>query len=145
MADIRHRVEIAAPQEQVFGELTTKDGFARWWTPGVSGDEGPGGKLAFSFGSPEPVVTFEVAEQVPHSQVMLRCVQGVDEWVGTTVNIRLSPAGNGGTVLLFSHEGWREPVEFMYHCSTKWGYYLLGLKSGLEGRQFTPFPNGQDI
>jgi len=33
----------------------------------------------------------------------------------------------------------------MYHCSTKWAYHLLSLKSGLEGRQYSPFPHGQDI
>ena len=24
------------------------------------------------------------------------------------------------TIVLFKHEGWEEPVEFMHHCSTKW-------------------------
>jgi uncharacterized protein YndB with AHSA1/START domain len=38
MADIRHRVEIAAPPEQVYRDLTTKDGFSRWWTRDVTGD-----------------------------------------------------------------------------------------------------------
>jgi uncharacterized protein YndB with AHSA1/START domain len=144
MADILHRVEIAAPQEQVYRDLTTKDGFARWWTR-AAGDEGTGGKLDFFFGGPEPVVTFEVTEQAPSSHVAMHCIQGPPEWVGTGLNFRLSPAADGRTVVLFSHEGWREPVEFMYHCSTKWAYYLLSLKSGLEGREYTPFPNGQDI
>jgi hypothetical protein len=34
-----------------------------------------------------------------------------------------------------------EITEFMHHCSTKWGYHLLGLKAGLEGGQATPFPD----
>ena len=38
MADIRHRVEIAAPPEQVYRDLITKDGFSRWWTRDVTGD-----------------------------------------------------------------------------------------------------------
>ncbi len=143
MADIRHRVQIDTPQEQVFRELTTKDGFSRWWTR-ATGDEGPGGKLEFFFGGPEPGVMFEVTEQTPSSHVVLHCVQGPEEWAGTNLNFRLSPA-DGGTAVLFSHEGWQEPVEFMYHCSTKCAYYLLGLKSGMEGRPYTPFPNGQDI
>jgi hypothetical protein len=29
----------------------------------------------------------------------------------------------------------------MHHCSTKWGYHLLGLKAGLEGGKATPFPD----
>ena len=33
---------------------------------------------------------------------------------------------------MFRHEGWREPVEFMHHCSTKWATYLMSLKSLVE-------------
>jgi hypothetical protein len=35
--------------------------------------------------------------------------------------------------LLFTHAEWREPDEFIHHCSTKWAYFLLGLKAWLEG------------
>ena len=145
MADIRHRVQITASPEQVYRELSTKDGFSRWWTRDVAGDEGAGGKLEFFFGSAGPAASFEVTEQIPYGHVVLHCVQGPDEWVGTNLNFRLSPADDGSTVVLFSHEGWREPIEFMYHCSTKWAYFLLGLKGGLEGRQYTPYPDDMKI
>ena len=145
MADIRHRVQIAASPEQVYRELTTKDGFSRWWTRDVSGEEGLGGKLEFYFGAPEPAASFEVTGQIPYRHVVLRCVEGPDEWVCTDLNFRLSSAGDDGTVVLFSHENWREPIEFMYHCSTKWAYYLLGLKGGLEGREYTPYPDDMKI
>ena len=36
--------------------------------------------------------------------------------------------------MLFAHQGWAEPVEFMHHCSTKWGTYLMSLKGLLEQR-----------
>jgi hypothetical protein len=48
-------------------------------------------------------------------------------------------------VVLFTHAGWREPVEFMHHCSTKWAYFLLGLKAGLEGGPATPYPEDMAI
>ena len=51
----------------------------------------------------------------------------------------------GETVLLFTHADWREPVEFMHHCSTKWAYFLLGLKAGLEGGPATPYPQDMAI
>jgi hypothetical protein len=47
-------------------------------------------------------------------------------------------------VLRFT-QTWREPVEFMGHCSTKWGYFLLGLKSSLEGGEGTPYPGDLQI
>ncbi len=40
---------------------------------------------------------------------------------------------------------WREPVEFMAHCSTKWAYFLLGLKAGLEGGEYTAYPDDMKI
>ena len=54
-----------------------------------------------------------------------------------------SPTGE--TVLLFTHADWREPVEFMHHCSTKWAYFLLGLKAGFEGGSATPYPGDMAI
>ena len=48
-------------------------------------------------------------------------------------------------MLRFAQAGWREPVEFMAHCSTKWAYFLLGLKDGFEGGKATPFPDDEHI
>ena len=66
--------------------------------------------------------------------------QGPAEWVGTTVTFDLKTTG-GETVLLFTHADWREPVEFMHHCSTKWGVFLISLKSLLETGKGAPAPN----
>ena len=49
------------------------------------------------------------------------------------------------TVVMFKHRGWKEPVEFMHHCSTKWATYLLSMKSLLESGQGAPFPNDVHI
>ena len=49
------------------------------------------------------------------------------------------------TIVLFKHEGWREPVEFMHHCSTKWGTFLLSLKALARDRRRAPrAPRRQD-
>ena len=94
---------------------------------------------------PTRAVIAEITEQTSGSHIVLHCIEGPAEWVGTDLNFRLSPSDDGGTVVLFSHEGWQEPVEFMYHCSTKWAYHLLSLKSGLEAARPRPIPHGQDI
>ena len=44
------------------------------------------------------------------------------------------------TIILFRHEGWREQVEFMHHCSTKWATFLMSLKSLVETRAGQPAP-----
>ncbi|MFG1882591.1 hypothetical protein [Micromonospora sp. NPDC049102] len=45
------------------------------------------------------------------------------------------------TVVLFSHAGWREPVEFMHHCGTKWATFLLSLKELVETGRGRPAPD----
>jgi uncharacterized protein YndB with AHSA1/START domain len=140
MPDIRHRVGIAAPQHRVYEMLATKDGLAKFWTSHVEGDSALGGQLRFFFGKPEPSAVMEVVELSPDDRVQWRCVNGPSEWVGTTVTFDLKASG-GETVLLFTHADWREPVEFMHHCSTKWATLLVGLRSGIEGGAFTAYPN----
>jgi uncharacterized protein YndB with AHSA1/START domain len=139
MADIRHRVGIKAPVERVYHALATTNGLACWWTKDVKGVSQAGEKLKFFFGHPEPAAVMEVTELVPDRRVAWRCVQGPDEWVGTTLSYDLSTDGTE-TALLFTHADWSEPIEFLHHCSTKWAYHLLGLKAGLEGGTATPYP-----
>ncbi len=141
MVDIMHRVGISAPQTEVYESLATIDGLAGWWTTTVTGDADPGGTIEFFFGRPEASAVMQVTEAVPGRRVAWRCVGGAaDEWIDTTVTFDLEREGDE-TVLRFAHAGWREPVEFMGHCTTKWGLFLLGLKAGLEGDKATPFPD----
>ena len=62
------------------------------------------------------------------------------EWVGTTVAFDLTHRDDE-SVVLFTHAGWREPTEFMAHCSARWAYFLLSLKRLLEHGAGTPFPD----
>lgn len=144
MASIRHRVGIAAPAERVFEALATKEGLAAWWTPQVEGESTVGGTLRFFFGGSEPGAIMEVASLVPNTRVEWRCVGGASEWIGTHLTFDLKPE-EGETVLLFEHADWREPVEFMSHCSTKWAVHLLALKDLLEGRASAAFPHERKI
>ncbi len=145
MPDIRHRVGIAAPQHRVYEMVATKEGLAEFWTTHVEGDAEVGGKLSFFFDGPEPSAVMEVVELSPDDRVQWRCVEGPAEWVGTTVTFDLKDNGGGETVLLFTHADWREPIEFMHHCSTKWSTFLIGLRSGLEGGAFTAHPDDTRI
>lgn len=142
MEAIRHRVGIEASRAQVMAKLTTTEGLATWWTREVGGDAGAGGTVQFFFGNPEPSAVMEVVEATD-GRVVWRCVAGPDEWVGGTVTFDLDQTGDE-TVLKFTHS-WREPVDFMFHCSTKWAYFLLGLKASVEGGKGTPFPGELQI
>ena len=144
MLDIRHRVGIIAPVERVYHALATTDGLSGWWTHDVTGLSEVGEKLEFYFGYPEPAAVMEVTELIPDRRVAWHCVQGPDEWVGTTLAYALSTEGVE-TALLFTHADWREPLEFMHHCSTKWAVFLLSLKSLVETGKGAPAPRDAKI
>ncbi|MBN0048333.1 SRPBCC domain-containing protein [Streptomyces actuosus] len=137
MVDILHRVGITAPPEKVYEALTTVEGLAGWWTTDTSGSGD--GVLKFRFGD---VGGFDmkVLDLQPHTRVLWEVVEGPDEWIGTTVTFDLARDGEW-TIVLFAHEGWREPVEFMNHCSTKWAMFLMSLKSMVETGAGAPHPH----
>ena len=142
MADIRHRVGMNAPIDHVYEAVATREGLTRWWTRDVEGESEVGGRLAFSFGGPGPAAVMEVTDLSPPSSVRWRCVEGPAEWLDTTVTFELK-RHDDETVVLFTHGGWRDPVEFMHDCSTRWGYFLLGLRAGFQGGKSTPWPDDE--
>jgi uncharacterized protein YndB with AHSA1/START domain len=141
MPDIRHRVVISAPLRSVYGAVATTEGISEWWTrDGVRGESSEGSTLQFFFGQPEPAAVMAVSRLDPDGHVHWSCVEGADEWVGTELAFDLTHQGDE-TAVLFTHTGWREPGEFMAHCSARWAYFLLSLKSYLETGKGTPFPD----
>lgn len=138
MADILHRVGIAgASPEDVYAALTTRDGLAGWWTVDTRGESRLGGVIQFRFAAGG--FDMKVTELEPAKRVRWEVVDGPEEWVGRTVSWELR-SEDDYTVVLFAHQGWREPVEFMHHCSTKWAIFLMSLKSLLETGQGSPEP-----
>ncbi|AVL26298.1 hypothetical protein NBRGN_015_00580 [Nocardia brasiliensis NBRC 14402] len=140
MVDILHRVGIESPLDDVYTALTTIDGLANWWTTNTHGDENAGGVIRFRFG-PEGKEGFDmkVTDLQPAERVRWEVVDGPEEWVGTEVSFTLEREGDYA-IVLFRHQGWREPVEFMHHCSTKWAMFLMSLKSYVETGTGTPDP-----
>lgn len=138
MVDILHRVGVEnASPERVYDALTTLEGLGGWWTETTTGDPGPGGVIEFRF--PPGGFDMEVTELDPGRTVRWRVVDGPPEWVGSDISWELRPDGDW-TIVMFRHEGWREPVEFMHHCSTKWATYLMSLKALLESGVGAPAP-----
>jgi len=140
MPDIRHRVVVSASLERVYNAIATTEGISEWWTrDGVRGESSEGNRIQFFFGQPEPAAVMEVTRLRPHDHVGWSCVEGADEWVGTKLNFDLTQTDEE-SVVLFTHVDWREPTEFMAHCSARWAYFLLSLKQYLEKGRGTPFP-----
>jgi uncharacterized protein YndB with AHSA1/START domain len=144
MAEIVHRVSIAAPASEVHDLIASTEGIERWWTGrAVDGSTAVGEQLAVYFSRADiPAAVFEVLGDTPE-QIVWRCVDGPDDWRETRITFSLKPWGDGGTTLLFEHAGWREANEFMGGCTTNWGAYLTSLKSGAEGGGFGAYPAGE--
>lgn len=86
----------------------------------------------------------EVVELRPSQRVVWRVTGGPEEWIGTTIDWDLHQDGDY-TIVLFRHRGWTEPVEFVHHCSTKWGSFLMSLKSLVETGEGAPAPRDVQI
>ena len=71
-------------------------------------------------------------------------LDGPAEWIGTRIAWELKQDGEH-CIVLFKHQGWKEPVEFMHHCSTKWAIFLMSLKSLVETGQGASSPNDVKI
>lgn len=138
MPDILHRIGVDAPPERVFECLATIEGLRGWWVSNATGDASEGGTIDFEF------CKMRVLDAQPGRRVRWRCIEGPDEWVGTEVTFDLAWK-EGQTFVLFAHSGWKQPVEFMHHCSTKWATYLMSLKSLVETRKGSPNPDDTHI
>lgn len=147
MADIIHRVAIKAPASKVLEALTTVEGVAGWWTRDTTGESKADGRMNVRFQSPTGAemgkMEFELAKLDP-SEVRWRFTSGPEEWLGTDVTFHLSQEGEQ-TLIVFGHRNWREPVEFMAHCSMKWATFLLSLRDLLETGKGKPAPEDLKI
>jgi uncharacterized protein YndB with AHSA1/START domain len=144
MVDIIHRVGIKAPLSKVYEALATVDGVAGWWTEETTGASKPGGAIDVRFLTPAGkeigAMTMEVVALQPNKKVHWRFTRGPEEWIGTDAIFDLSQDGEY-TIVLFGHRNWREPVEFMAHCSMKWATFMLSLKELVERGIGKPSPN----
>jgi len=143
MPDILHKIDVRSSPAATYAALTTLDGLSGWWTTTTQGNPEVGGTIAFRFG-PLGGFDMKVLELQPARRVLWQVVDGPEEWIGTKVSFELKADGDF-TAVLFKHQGWKAPVEFMHHCSTKWATYLLAMKSLLEGGKGRPHPDDVHI
>ncbi len=148
MPDIIHRIGIKAPAAQVYQALSTVEGIAAWWTEDTTGSSAVGGTVEVRFNTPtgeeKGRMGFQVRQLDADKRLEWRFISGPDEWVGTDVTFDLQQDGDM-TVVLFGHRNWREPVEFMAHCSMKWAVFLLSLRELLETGKGKPSPHDLKI
>ncbi|MEO6102138.1 MAG: SRPBCC domain-containing protein [Pseudoxanthomonas sp.] len=140
--DILHRVGIKAPLADVYRALATPEGVGGWWTEDTSGESEVDATLSFRFHADGVEIggfVMKVVELDPARCVRWQVIDGPEEWIGTRIGFELKQEDDY-CIVLFKHQGWQEPVEFMHHCSTKWAIFLMSLKSLVETGKGAPSP-----
>ncbi len=143
MVDILHRIGIrSSSRDATYKALATRDVLAQWWTTDTTGQAAADGELEFRFGNCG--FDMKVLEVVCNRYLLWQVINGPDDWVGTRISFELRQDGDF-TVVLFRHMGWKEPVEFMHACSTKWALFLMSLKSLVETGKGARWPGDVKI
>lgn len=143
MAEIKHRVGIKGSPAQIYSLLSTDTGLAKWWTRDTRGAGGVGSVIHFHFD--ETVVDFEVIELIPERLVRWRHSGDMPpDWMDSKILFELEQQDKQ-TILLFSHYDWQKSDDFLAHCSTKWGIFMMSLKACVETGIGNPYPNDVHI
>ena len=139
MTDIHHRIGVlSSSTDDVYAALTTIDGLSR-----VVDDRHRGRPRA---GREDlvPLVPggfdMEVIELAPGELSPVARRRRTPEWIGTTIDWRLSRTG-GFTIVPLHPRGIGRAGGVLCHCSTKWAWFLLSLKALVETGTGAPSPD----
>ena len=143
MTEIRHRVGISGSAQEVYSLLSTDAGLSKWWTTDTHGAGEPGSVISFRFGESGP--NFEVIELVPDLKIVWRHTGEMPTaWMGTEISFELEVTEKQ-TFINFRHYNWQTSDDFLAHCSTKWGVFMMSIKSCVETGRGQPFPDDVHI
>jgi hypothetical protein len=133
VADIKHSIPITTKPEAVYPLVGTAKGFSLWWAEDVR-ESSSAVELGFFKRSTVYCLKLETDKAPAHAEWV--CDSG-DEWKGTCLIFRLEPA-NSGTLLRFTHAGWKGETDYFVACTTTWGELMYRLKAVAEGKRPGP-------
>jgi uncharacterized protein YndB with AHSA1/START domain len=159
MPNIRHQLIIEAPPEKIYNAITSQEGLASWWTPDVKAKPEINSVARFPFG-PNYFKEMKIVELKPFEWVKWQCIQGAQEWIGTTLSFKLEPGSREtllrehsemtgqieqqskqeGTILTFHHDDWKTYTPMFAECNYTWAQFLRSLKLLCETGKGRPWP-----
>nr|WP_294948528.1 SRPBCC domain-containing protein [uncultured Mucilaginibacter sp.] len=160
MPNINHALIIEATAQTVYDAITSQEGLSAWWTPDTEANKQVNSTLRFHFGAGYFKEMVLIAAE-PFEPVKWSCIKGADEWVGTNLSFKLIPGtreslltaypemlgqleqlkNDTATLLVFSHDDWRDNTLMFAECSYTWGQFLRSLKLFCETGKGKPWPN----
>jgi hypothetical protein len=145
MPDIQHAIQIASIPETIYPLIATAKGFSQWWAADITES---GGAVELGFFNRATVYRLRLTVGRPPAQAEWICDTG-DEWSGTHLVFRLESratgTGSAGTMLRFTHGGWRSETDYFTSCNTTWGELMFRLKSAAEGKPRGPLFLANDL
>jgi uncharacterized protein YndB with AHSA1/START domain len=139
MKSIYHQLKIEAPVEKVYEALTTQKGLSGWWTPETTAKPEAGSIVRFAFG-PNYFKEMKIEELQPNKKVKWICINGYEDWIGTTITFEIQSIDKG-TSLLLHHDGWKEYTQGFAACSYDWAIFLRSMKFLCETGKGLPYPD----
>jgi len=143
--DLHQSIEIAAPIEAVWAEITKLRGVQRALMDTVlqtsfePGDplyyKSRDGKRTFIVGR---IVTVEPPVLLAHTQVLT-----TRDYAPTLVTWRLAPTAEGGTRVSVAHTGWQDDVKGVDSVDSTWAWILRELKNVMERGSVAPATAGK--
>ncbi len=133
MADLIHSIQISASPDVVYLLVSTGAGFTRWWAADVT-ENSAAVELGFFKRSTLYRLRLQAHQAPKHAEWL--CETGA-EWEGTRLIFAIEPKPIG-TLLRFTHAGWRSETEYFVSCNTTWGALMMRLKSAAEGKSPGP-------
>src|SRR5262249_46385609 len=112
MPDIRHRLTMSAPRDEVFAALT---------------------KMVRSRAIEVGIEVCEVAIERDRS-TYFRVMDGPLEWIGTEIAIELAADGPD-TIVSFVHRHWGDANDVIAGCTTSWGRGLFNVQRFVETKE----------
>lgn len=133
MARVVFETTINASPADVVKALDTQEGVAGWWTEDVTFPGGEGSQMTLGFPSLAPL-PFELrVDEVSESRVHWTSVgEFPPHWVGTEITWTLTAAGEGTTLVHFSHDGWANDEGPFPSSALTWGQLMGSLRSLVE-------------
>jgi len=133
--DIRINVVIKTAAEMIYEAVTTQEGLESWWCKNTTAKPEPGFVNIFVFGKFRNEM--KVTKLTPHKKVEWKCINSIDEWIGTDISFDLEEK-DGNTIVRFAHAGWKSATDTLAGCTYDWAIFMKSLKSFCETGTGTP-------
>jgi uncharacterized protein YndB with AHSA1/START domain len=127
----------------VFDALTSADAITTWWVP-ATGSGAAGGEITLEFGGQEVRIRVDEADRPARVCWTVLVSEPLPDWAGTAITFDIAPAGEGSTVLHFTHHGLTPQLECFSMCRAGWTQYLASLVDYVDRDGGTAFGSAAD-